>query len=73
MKNQIGLCAKLNDTDGLVFSSYSLKDRGELYIKYPEIDKQMFGGTFPDYIKFIINKEAKQEEFQFYLSMGRRI
>jgi len=52
----------ISDTDGVQYSSYSLKDRGELYVKYPEIHEKMFGMDFIDFAKWIIDKEKNPND-----------
>jgi len=63
----------ITDSDGLHFLSYSLSKRAELYSKFPEIDKNVFGINFIKFAKWVINKESDSEGMKRNAEKTRKI
>ncbi len=51
----------INEFDYIQYYYYPLSKRAELYSKYPELDKKMFSLPFPEFIKWLLNKEKESE------------
>lgn len=52
--------------DGLQYLSYSLKERAELYKKYPEIHNRLFKIDFWKFIQWIMDKREHDEYMKVY-------
>ena len=51
----------ITEYDGIQYYYYPLSKRAELYSKFPELDKKMFDLPFPEFIKWLLNKEKESE------------
>lgn len=63
----------INEYDGIQYYYYPLCKRAELYSKFPELDKKMFGPPFPEFIEWLLNKENDSEYMQRNAERTRQI
>ncbi len=52
--------------DGIQYHSYQLAKRIELYKKYPEIDKRLFGWDFKEFLDWVMEKKNANEHMNKY-------
>lgn len=63
----------INEFDGLQYYYYPLSRRAELYSKFPELEIAIFGLPFPEYAKWIIDKENDSEYMKRNAERTRQI
>jgi len=63
----------VTEFDGLQYFTYPIEKRAELYKKYPEIDKLLFGMNFLDFVDWIMEKKNHDEHMKKYCAELQKI